>query len=430
MTRATAIGLGSVSGVMAMALALATSCGGDEAPPQGGAGSIDGGSDGGARFDGSASLDASRAIDAASDARTDARAGDASVGNGRWVMGYYAGYERDAYPVAAIEWSGLTHLAVAFYLPRADGTLDESLFIDATSGPALARALVAAAHANGRKAIASIGGAGMHAQWVGATSSGTRAAFIGNLRKLVADYGYDGLDLDWEPVDPADAGAVLAFVQALRAAMPAATLTMPTGYINANAPDDLSLYSKLAPLLDQINLMTYGMAGAYTGWKSWHSSALHQQDPATPTSVESSVKAYLAAGVPAAKIGVGAGFYGLCYSPPVSAPMQALGASTIVADDGTMSFAHITTSYLTPQARHYDVAAAAPYLSFASATGPQGCGFVSYEDEQSLADKGAYVKAQGLGGAIVWTVNQGYLASAPLGARSPLLVALRKSVLE
>ena len=165
------------------ALAIATSCGSDEAPAQGGAGSIDGGSDAGVSFDGSASLDAAGAIDSASDARTDARAGDAAVGSGRWVMGYYAGYERDAYPVAAaIEWSGLTHLAVAFYLPRADGTLDESLFIDATSGPALARALVAAAHANGRKAIASVGGAGMHAQWVGATSSGTRATFIGNLR--------------------------------------------------------------------------------------------------------------------------------------------------------------------------------------------------------------------------------------------------------
>jgi chitinase len=422
-----------VSGsALALACAATTACGADDA--SGVAGSVDGGIDDAASFDGSSGGDSGTSSDGsiASDGSTasDARARDASGGNGHWVMGYYAGYEKDLYPVAAIEWSGLTHLAVAFYLPRADGTLDETLFIDSANGPALARSLVSAAHANGRQAIASIGGAGMHAQWISATSPGTRAAFIANLKKLVADYGYDGLDLDWEPVAASDAAAVLSFVQALRVAMPAATLTMPTGYINVNAPDDLSLYPKLAPLLDQINLMTYGMAGAYFGWKSWHSSALHQTDSATPTSVESSVKAYLAAGVPAGKLGVGAGFYGLCYTPPVSAPLQALGASTIVADDGVMSFTHITATYLTPAAHHYDAIAAAPYLSFASATGPQGCGFVSYEDEQSLADKGAYVKAQALGGAIVWTINQGYVATAPPAARSPLLVALRKSVLE
>jgi chitinase len=54
---------------------------------------------------------------------------------------------------------------------------------------------------------------------------------------------------------------------------------------------------------------------------------------------------------------------------------------------------------------------------------------VTYEDPQSLADKGAYIKAQGLGGTIVWTINQGYVSSAQPGQKNPLLAALGASTL-
>jgi chitinase len=102
---------------------------------------------------------------------------------------------------------------------------------------------------------------------------------------------------------------------------------------------------------DQLNIMSYGQAGAWSGWKSWHSSALYQTDSATPTSIDSSVKLYLAAGVPAAKLGIGIGFYGLCYSSPVTGPDQALNGSTLVASDGTISYANIMTKYYSASAR-------------------------------------------------------------------------------
>jgi chitinase len=55
--------------------------------------------------------------------------------------------------------------------------------------------------------------------------------------------------------------------------------------------------------------------------------------------------------------------------------------------------------------------------------------YISNDDDESVAEKGAYLKSKGLGGVIHWEINEGYLASAPAGQRSPLLGATRDKVL-
>ncbi|MFO0549929.1 MAG: glycoside hydrolase family 18 protein [Polyangiaceae bacterium] len=422
MTRSSLL-LGSLSALFFVA------CGDDGVTPSGGAGGA-GGSAGQGASGATGGAPGTGGGGAAAQGGGGANEGGSGTGggapSGRWVMGYYAGYEASLYPVDQIAWGSMTHIAVAFYLPQGDGTLDESLFQGPSEGVQLGHALVDAAHAHGVRAIASIGGAGLHDAFAQAASAPTRATFVANLAALVETYGYDGLDLDWEPVYPADEDSLAALASDLRAAIPGVELTIPVGYINANAPDDLGFYAQYADRFDQINLMTYGMAGAWDGWKSWHSSALHHQDAATPTSVESSIQAYLDAGVPAAKLGVGAGFYGLCYSAPVSAPDQPLNGADVVANDGTMSYAHIMASYFSQNAAQWDAVAHVPYLSFGGATGPAGCTYVSYEDPQSLADKGDWIVANGLGGAIIWTIGQGYLPAQ--ADKNPLLDALHAHV--
>jgi len=359
---------------------------------------------------------------------------DASPGadggpTGMWVLGYYSGFGASL-PVGEIDWTGLSHLAIAFYLPDAQGNIDESIS-RGSAGPALARSLVAAAHAAGKKVLASFGGAGSQPMWQGATSAAHLAAFEGHVEALVSSYGFDGVDLDWEPFDPGDHAALLELAKDLRAKLPAAILTMPVGCENNNAPDDLSFFATLAPYVDRLNLMSYGLSGAWQGWKSWHSSPLHwNADTATPIAIDSSVDDYAKAGVPPGKIGVGSGFYGECYSSPVSGPDQPLGGATVVAGDGSMSYANILSGYYSASARKWDTTAMVPYLTFATAQGQQACTYVTYEDEQSIAAKGAYARSRGLGGVIIWTINEGYVASAPAGQRNPLLVAMRMAFLQ
>jgi chitinase len=117
--------------------------------------------------------------------------------------------------------------------------------------------------------------------------------------------------------------------------------------------------------------------------------------------------------VPAGKLGLGIGFYGSCWTAPVNGPLQDLGGSALVADDDVMTYDHIMTAYYADAAYHWDAAAQVPYLGFAAPHGPEGCTFVSYEDQQSIAAKGQYAHDHGLGGAIVWTINEGHRPTQP-----------------
>jgi chitinase len=386
--------------------------------------------------------DARSGQDAAGDAsveggHAEGGAGDsaATVASGAWVMGYYSGWDSANLPVDAIAWGDLTHIATAFMIPDGNGGFTSS---SDPSNPsfddALAQSVIAAAHAAGKKAIASIGGSDSAAAFEASTTSANLATFVAHLHDLVTVTGYDGIDIDWEGGPTTDDALLLALVHALRVALPTAVITMTAGAINNNIPpSDLgSLYAAAAPDVDQINLMTYGMSGAYSGWKSWHSSPLHwNQDSATPVGIDDTVGRYLAAGVPANKLGVGAGFYGECYTSPVTAPDQALGASMVAASDGfgNLSYRDIVTTYESPSAKHRDATALVPYLTL-SGSNPHACTYVTYEDPQSIAAKGAWAKTQGLGGAIVWTINEGYVPSAGAGAENALLDAMRAAFLE
>lgn len=386
--------------------------------------------------DGAADPDAGTREDAASGVDADGLDGgeiddggapppDGATPSSLWVLGYYPGYQRDMLPPSEIDFASMTHLVTFSLLPRADGSLDTTLFLDETQGPALARDLAARAHAAGIQALITIGGAGTHDGFVAAAQPAIRAHFVAEIVRLARDYGYDGVDLDWEPVTETDQPLLLALAQDIRAADPGLVITVPVGWTSSNfEPVADAYYAELAAHVDRLSIMSYGMSGPWDGWTSWHSSALDGESPTAPTSIDQSVQAYRGAGVPAARIGLGIGFYGLCWTG-VTAPGQPVAGATLVADDNVMRYAHIVDRYLDdPSARRWDATASVPYLSYAAGHGPQGCTYVSYDDPESIAAKVAYARAQGLGAIIVWTINQGHLADGS----DPLLDAIREEM--
>lgn len=347
-----------------------------------------------------------------------------------WVMGYYVGYHRDMYPLDAVNWAAMTHVMLGRVLPTPDGHVNDSFDIDPINGPIWAKSVVERAHYHNRKVILMLGGAGAHGDFVNATRPEVRSRFVGELITLLDRYGADGLDIDWEPITAEDQAPLRALVEDLRARRPGLILTLPVGWANANFPEWTAtpFIRDIAPLLDRINIMSYSMNGVYSGWQAWHSSALSGHTANTPSSVESSVNAYANIGVPLSKLGIGIGFYGSCFRG-VTQPRTTSSTMALVADDNAMSYANIMNQYHSASVRFWDDQARVPYLSSASGLGPLGCTFVSYEDPQSIALKGEYVRQRGLGGAILWNINEGYLSGAPEGQRDPLMDAVKRAFL-
>lgn len=344
----------------------------------------------------------------------------------RWVMGYYVGYQRDLMPANEIDWGAMTHIVVGAVSPRSNGTLNKTFDIDATRGPAMAKDLAKRAKAHDVVPLLMIGGAGVHNAFRAAAQN-HMGKLVDNLVSMMHSYGYRGLDIDWEPVSNSDQPILRSLVDKLRNRLPSAVLTMPVLWITKNFPDVPSFYGHIAAKLDRMDVMTYGMAGPWDGWMTWHSSALKGAGSSTPSAVNVNVAAFEKAGVPAKKLGVGIGFYGTCWTGGVTGPRQDVGDSTVAADDNAMSYTTIMSDYYDSSDYHYDTAAQAPYLGFAEPHGPQGCTYVSYENARSIKAKATYAKQQGLGALIVWTVNQGHQKDAPAGHRDALLATARKA---
>ncbi|GMU08439.1 glycosyl hydrolase family 18 protein [Corallococcus caeni] len=349
-------------------------------------------------------------------------------GQGKWVSGYYTGWNADDYPPEKVDFSALTHIFVGRATPRTDGTLNTQF--DNDNGPAIARTLATRAHAAGRKAVIMVGGSGEHDGWVGAASNANRAKFVTNLLKAMDDFGYDGLDIDWEPVETADRPQLLALVKELRAARPNMLLTFPIHWINTNFPEDADpWYAQLAPYLDQVNVMTYEMIGPWDGWQSWYTSALRGESGLRPSSVSSSLALWVQAGIPKAKLGMGIPFYGLAWRH-ITGPYQPFTDwSDYVGGDNSFTYKKIL-GFAPKGTYHWDDTAKADYLTFAPPDLVEDgtVTWISYDGPQAIAAKGAFVKAQGYGGTIIWTINQG--CTDPATGSNPLLNAVKAAFLQ
>ena len=330
----------------------------------------------------------------------------------QWVLGYYVAYQRTLLPAADIDWNGLTHIVMGRLKANADGTIDTSFDWDTTDGPALAKQIASLAHSHGKKAILMLGGSD-NSSTVALAVANHRAAFEANLLALVKAYGYDGLDLDWE--NTIDWSLFQVFVQELRAKAPTAILTLPVGALNLNYETVDPHLKTMAASLDRLDIMAYAPSTAWagSGWLSWFNSPLGGEKPATPVSIVSSLEAYVTAGVPKAKLGMGTSFYAICYTGGVTGPNQSTETGvTIAGGDNTymLSMLYGLDGDFSQSYRHWFATTSEPYLLLPTPNS-FGCRYVSYEDEASIEAKGLYSRQNGYGGIIIWTINQGYVTS-------------------
>jgi len=387
-----------------------------------------------------------------------------------WVTGYYLGYFWDwMYPPQAVDMTAMTHFVFARAAPGG-GTLGGQPG-DVMPGAGTAHQprlspdgvssvedyLVARAKAAGVKTLLMIGGVGDGDGFIHSSSDAVRPRFVGNLVDYLVAHDYDGVDLDWEDRFQGSSDGEVGGDEVKRRAraliadlrVEAATraryqgagramlITFP-GYgvsVNEQAPGGRAQQwqADIANAVDQYNLMSYGIGSAYNayGWHSWFSSPIHGATLNTPYSLEASVAAYERAGVPASKIGIGIGFFGIYYGPCVTGPRQSLACNPrFEVQDTPLRYSELVRhGFLSHGAYHWDTVAEVGYRSYPGGFQPGGglaaAGFLSFENPESIAAKARYVRNRKLGGAIIWAINYDHM---PDGS-SPLLSATRQHFL-
>jgi GH18 family chitinase len=364
----------------------------------------------------------------------------------RWVTGYYAAYYGDTYyPHTLVDMTKLTHFVFARAQPNDDATITLAAGV---YGNTMAAPLIARAHAAGTKAILMAGGAGDSVHWYPASSDATRAKFVTNILALLDQYGFDGVDIDWEEyldnsgAYPDTQRRLLALLQDLRAARPGLIITFPGPWINSNIglPFPASWALQMANAVDQFNVMSYDMTANW-GWNTWFFGALDGAGGLTPTSIASTVAAYRAAGIPAAKIGIGIGFYGHDTEAPNTGPNQAYSGSDHGGQDFLLRSSNIIKHYLAeysghatkvwnPTAKMYSLTSTSNWAPAGSNDWSQAwfpLGFFTWEDEASIQAKARYVRDNGLGGTIIWTIDNGCTNTTT--GENPYLTAVGDSFL-
>jgi chitinase len=284
--------------------------------------------------------------------------------------------------------------------------------------------LLARAHAAGRKVLISVGGAGSHSGFQGATAPAQFSDFVGNIVEFVSARGYDGVDIDWEPLGAADEPQYTAFIQALRSALDA--LAPRPLIMTAAVASRPALFALLQSQFDQINLMTYDLSGPWPGWVTWFNAPIFDGGYRFPStsglvpSTDGMVNEFIAAGVAPAKLGIGIAFYGIVWTG-VSAPRQSWTTPPTTA---AATYHAIMSNHYQPQRYRWDTNAQAAWLSIDN-SGTASDQFISYDDEHTCQAKISYARNRGLGGVMIWELGSGYRATQPPGQRDPLLQAVK-----
>jgi chitinase len=315
-------------------------------------------------------------------------------------------------------------------VPRVDkttGLADGSLDMKQLS-PDRSSSLIAAAHAQGAKVLLCVGGAQTSHTFTAALAADPGKLVL-SIVTLMQERGYDGVDIDWEPLTGEYAATFASFIIALRTALDAVT---PRPLLTAAVAADTAQTRIVGPVIgafDQVNLMTYDMSNTWLG-STWHNAPLFAADGTSP-SIDKVVSAFTASNLPPGKLGIGVPFYGYAWSggidhagQPVTGPAESWSTAPQVDQPG---YQEIMDKYYRPERYRWDDQAKVPYLSVPpdpAIPGDTGK-FVSYDDETSVAKKIEYARSKRLGGMILWSLGLDYSVDPAGAPRSPLLEAVK-----
>jgi chitinase len=329
------------------------------------------------------------------------------------VLGYYPSWDTGISP-PAIRYELFTHLAHAFVTATTEGLLR-------TEGNLPSEDLTRRAHNAGVKVLLSVGGADSGA-YMGdiCLDDARRANFIGQLLTMVERYGYDGIDLDWEfPRNSAERDALTTLARELREALGKRRLLTAA---QSGTPEICRLVDMraLQDYLDFVSVMTYDIHGPWSG-HAGHNAPMRTPSGDRARCTSHSLEAQMAHWRLSGSWGperllVGIPCSGRGFPVPrwyMDLPKKSKYAREYVA------FRDVEKLLQEGWKKHWDEEAGVPWLA-----SPTGQEIISYDDEASAKEKGAWAKKEGYGGIFFWEITQDVV-----GGRNRIVEAARAGFL-
>lgn len=263
-----------------------------------------------------------------------------------------------------------------------------------------------------------------------------RRVFINSTIEFCYQYNFDGIDIDWEyPVLPDRGGnetdkanfvlllqefrTIINNVAKPRGRKLSLSVAVGVGEDTVSRAYDIP---GIANEVDWIGLMAYDLHGPWDGVTNYHTAICG--DTYDKFTIDYSLNLWLTGGAKPRQMVLGIAFYGKSFNlssnlpagPGTNAPNGAASGGSISNEAGTLIYPEILDMYALGY--HNYTKKKATYAQLANV-------WVSYDDEESVAEKVQYAKVKKLGGVLMWALDQDNYVTSP---KYPLQNAIVKAV--
>ncbi|KAL7548690.1 hypothetical protein ACHAWF_011963 [Thalassiosira exigua] len=276
--------------------------------------------------------------------------------------------------------------------------------------------LIDVAHAAGVEVYPSIGGWTLSDPFSKlAEDPAARQVFADNCVKLIEEYDFDGIDIDWEYPGYADHSGRLPedttnyslFLQAIRDALDELGARTGRFYgLTAALPCGPDLIKNIQidvvkDIMTEFNLMTYDFHGSWNP-TTGSNAPVFDMDGSPEFSLDSCVKNWMDGGARPSQINIGLPFYGRSFA---GMGLTAFGQThsgksdfvTWTEDEGSPQYFNIHTKLSSwTSVRDEQTMTQILYGEV---------GLVSFDDEQAICDKAAYAVDNAMNGFIIWEIS-------------------------
>ncbi|PHH51931.1 Endochitinase 46 [Ceratocystis fimbriata CBS 114723] len=239
--------------------------------------------------------------------------------------------------------------------------------------------------------------------------------------KYMADWGFDGVDIDWEyPKTKEEGASYITLLKRVRKELDDYAEKVTPNYhylLTIAAPAGPSNYQQLdmkglGEVLDYVNLMAYDYAGSWSTNSGYLANVYPSKSTPTATDVntEAAVNAYIDGGVPAHKMILGMPIYGRSFEKTEGIGMKFEGVGGGTWEPGAYDYKVLP---LDGAEEKFDEETLGQY-SYDAAKKQ----LISYDTPQVVAKKVEYLRNKGLGGSMFWEASADKIGEASLIATS------------